>query len=323
MNPDLRRWRVLAVAPVFLFALASLLFGVVGWSTLTFLVALVVGLPLLAAAWPERLPQLLAPSMGLFLLVAVVTWFAQSVPTGAGGDLIAGTLLGLPMWFLGLATGTPERPGISLLALEAGLLETVATFSALATLPIDPRPSESDFLTAWFLVDGHHLGALANALTGAGLVGGPSFPLASYADPVFVALSFLAVGGLLLPMLRSENPPTVGVPRPPRRDLAPTVRRVPPPILYATALPPTGSRPPPGAGLLPVAGAVVAVLGFELVGVVAPAYTFTFVTAGALAAVLFLALLVRSRTPRRGIAKVVALAKPSTARPASTRPPPA
>jgi len=298
MNPDLRRWRVLAVAPVFVFALVSLLVRVVGWSDLTFLVAIVVGLPVLASIWPDRLPWFLAPSMALFLLVAVVTWFAQSVPSGAGGDLVAGTLLGLPMWFLGIATGSPERPGISLLALEAGLLEAVATFSALATLPASPAPDEAAFLNAWFLTDGHHLGALAGALSGSGLLGGPVFPLASYADPVFVALAFLAVGGLLLPMLRSENPPTVGVPRPPRRDLAPTVRRVPPPILYATALPATSSRPPPGAGLLPVAGAVVAVVGFELVGIVAPSYTFTVVTAGAIAAVAFLVLIVRSRTPR-------------------------
>jgi len=321
MNPDLRRYRVLAVGPVFAFAMGSLLVAVVGWSPLAYLVALVVALPLLAAAWPDRLPWLLAPSMALFLLVAVVTWFAQTVPTGAGGDLIAGTLLGLPLWFLGIAIGTPERPGISLLALEAGLLESVATFSALATLPSDPSPTESEFLTAWFLIDGHHLGALASALTGAGLVGGPSFPLASYADPVFVALAFLAVGGLLLPMLRSENAPTVGVPRPPRRDLAPTVRRVPPPILYATALPPTGSRPPPGAGLLPVAGAVLAVLGFEVVGLVAPAYTFTLVTLGALAAVLFLGLLVRARRSPRNPTAVPALPKRATSRPSAARPP--
>jgi hypothetical protein len=321
MNVDLRRLRALAVAPVFLFAMGSLLLGVAGWSPLALLVAIVVGLPLFAAAWPDRLPWLLAPSMGLFLLVAVVTWFAQSVPTGAGGDLIAGTLLGLPMWFLGITLGTPERPGISLLALEAGLLESVASFAALATLPTPPAPSQYEFLNAWFLTDGHHLGALASALTGGGLVGGASFPLASYSDPVFVALAFLAVGGLLLPLLRSENPPAVGVPRPPRRDLAATVRRVPPPILYAEALPPTASRPPPGAGLLPVAGAVAAVVGFEAVGIAAPSYTFTIVTAAAIAAVLFLALLVRSRTPRRRLKIVPSLAKRTTA-PAKVAGPP-
>lgn len=290
MNASLPR--LLAVGPVFAFGTALLLFDVTGWSALSIGVAIVLALPTLAAARPQWLGRLLLPSIVLFVLDGLLTWAVPGLPTGGAAELIAGVFLGLPLWFLGLTLGSPDRPGMSLLALVVGLFEIVTTGAALAagTLPLSPE----GFLRAWFTVDGHQLGALASAIGGGGLPAGGLFPLASYSDPLFVGLAFLALGGTLLPMLGTEDAPVAPVQRPSRRDLAPSVRRSPPPVLYASADPATLPRRAPGAGLTPVAGAAVAVALFEGVASAAPAYAFGVVT---LLVVATLVLLFRLQRP--------------------------
>jgi len=294
MNPT--PIRLVTVGPVFLFGTAILWFGVAGWSPVSILVAVVLALPLLAAARPAWLGWLIAPSIVLFLLDGALTWAVPGLPTGGAAEFIAGVFLGLPLWFLGLALGSPDRPGMSLLALTAGLFEIVTTGTALASLPTTPVPSAAQFLAAWFTVDGHQLAALGSALANGGLGQASAFPLSGYADPVFVALAFLALGGTLLPLLGTEDAPVAPTPKPSRRDLAPSVRRRPPPVLYATAEAATPLHAPRGAGLVPVGGAVLAVATLELVAAASPAYTFTIVTA---IVVVTLVALVRLARPRR------------------------
>ena len=268
--------RLLAVGPVFLYGTALLLRDVTGWSALSIGVAIVLALPVLAAVRPSWLGRLLLPSIVLFVLDGLLTWAVPGLPTGGAAELIAGVFLGLPLWFLGLTLGSPDRPGMSLLALVVGLFEIVTTGAALGTIPLPTDPE--GFLRAWFTVDGQQLGARANAIGGGGLASSGAFPLANFSDPIFVGLAFLALGGTLLPMLGTEDAPVAPVLRPSRRDLAPTVRRSPPPVLYATAEPATPPRRAPGAGLAPVAGAAVAVAMFEGVASAAPAYAFLAVT---------------------------------------------
>lgn len=291
--------RLVTMGPVFLFGTALLALGVVGWAPLSLFVAVVLALPVLAAIRPGWLGRLLLPSIVLFLLDGLLTWAVPGFPTGGAADLIAGVFLGLPLWFLGLALGSPDRPGMSLLALIVGLFEIVTTGSALASvaLPVSPE----GFLRAWFTAGGHQLGALASAIGGGGLSGAQVFPLASYADPLFVGLAFLALGGALLPLLDIEETPVAPVQRPSRRDLAPSVRRSPPPVLYASAEPSTPPRRAPGVGLTPIAGAVLAVAAFEGIAAAAPAYSFTLVTIVAVASLLLLVRLQRPPRPTRAL----------------------
>lgn len=297
MNPT--PVRLLTVGPVFLFGTALLWVDVAGWSLASVLVALVLALPLLSAVRPAWLGWLIAPSIVLFLLDGALTWAVPGLPTGGSADFIAGVFLGLPLWFLGLALGSPDRPGMSLLALTAGLFEIVTTGSALASIPAQPVPDATQFLQAWFTVDGHQLAALGSALSNGGLGSATAFPLSGYADPLFVALAFLALGGTLLPMLGTEDPPVAPTPKPSRRDLAPSVRRRPPPVLYATSEAATPRHPPRGAGLVPVGGAVAAVATLEFVAVGAPAYSFTIITAIVVATLIALVRLARPPRPVR------------------------
>ncbi|MCI4361554.1 MAG: hypothetical protein L3J91_07595, partial [Thermoplasmata archaeon] len=148
--------------------------------------------------------------------------------------------------------------------------------------------SSTTFLDAWFTTVGHQLGALDTALSGNGLHGTEVIPLSTYADPLFIVLALLALAGILLPMIGDFEDRPPGRPAPARRDLAESVRKLPPPVLYATASPATAARPPAGAGLAPVVGTALAVGIFLEVASSSPAYTFLIVTLAAVAAVLVL-----------------------------------
>ncbi len=278
--------RSVMIAPVFVVATASLLLGLGALSITAYLVAILIALPVLAIARPKALAWLLAPSVVVFAFVGLVSWLSQTVPTGAAADLIVGALVALPLWFLGVCAGSAQRPGVGLLALQAGLLETVSLETALSSLP--SSPTSDAFLTAWFTTIGHQLGAIGAAISGNGLLGTQVIPLAFYAEPWFVLLALLALAGLLLPLIGDVDAAPPPRPTPSRRDLAESVRNLPPPVLYAVAAEPTPARAPLGAGLAPALGTAVGVLVFLLVAASAPAFAFFTVTIGVVAAMILL-----------------------------------
>jgi hypothetical protein len=301
--------RFLMVAPVFLFATASLLVGLGGMSPVVLLVAAMVVLPVFSVFDPRAIGWLLAPSIAVFAFVGLLSWTSQgAIPTGGAGDVIVGALVALPLWFLGVCVSADQKPGIALLALQAGLLEMVTLESALATLPAGA--GSAAFLNAWFMTVGRQLGALVTALSGSGLRGREVIPLAAYADPVFILLALLALAGLLLPLIGEPDARAPVRPVPSRRDLAESVRTLPPPVLYATAAEPTPARPPAGAGLAPVVGTAMAVVVFLEIASTEPAYTFLLVTLGVVGAVLLLVRL--SSAPGRLVP--VAVPAPRTVR---------
>jgi hypothetical protein len=314
------RWiRFLTIAPLFLFGWGRLVTQVVGWNVLEALIAAAVALPLVAVARPRALGPALAPSLVLFVLLGLTIGLgigtSSATLTGPGADLALGVLLGLPLWFLGVAVGSPDRPGLALLALGAGLLELVTlavTLQSLGATPVGPNA----FLAAWFLTEGHQIGALGAALMGLGLRSRLLFPLAGYTDATFVALAVLAMAGLLVPLLRPEEGARETIPTPDRRDLATPRRTIPPPVLFAQAEAATPPRPAPGAGFVPVVGAVGAVVGFLAIALAVPAYTFLALTVYAAASLLLLVVLARRRpaVPARPSARP-AVRPGATARP--------
>lgn len=300
--------RFALVGPVFAFVLVGLAAALGSVSPASYVIAGLVAVPALSVLRPRALGWLLAPSVVVFAFVGLVSWLSPHVPTGAAADLVVGTLLGLPLWFLGVAVGGEDRPGVGLLALQAGLLEGVTIESALATLPAGAGSDR--FLLAWFTTVGHQLGAVGAALSGGGLTGTQPIPLGSYADPVFIGLALLALSGILLPLIGADPHDGVGRAVPSRRDLAESVRRLPPPVLYATAAPATRRRAPLGAGIGPAVGTALGVLVFLGVASAAPAYTFLVVTLGVVGAVVLLGRLGAMRPNRPAYTRPVAPAGP-------------
>jgi hypothetical protein len=294
------RWiRGVTVAPVFLFASYVLFNGVVDWSGGALVVALIVALPVLAVAFPRHVSWLLAPSVLVFAFLGLISWFSPSVPSGGAADLVAGTLLGLPLWFLGISLSSPERPGLSLMAFQAGLLEMVTILTTVANAG-GSAISTNGFVAQWFTTVGHQLDALGNALANHGLATPQTFPLAGYTDPVFLLLALVALIGVLLPMLRPDPLLPIRLPRPPRRDLAAPRRSLRPPVLYATTEPATAARAPLGAGVTPAIGAGVGVAAFVAVAETTPQLAFLAVTSAALILLVVLVRLARPTPPARG-----------------------
>jgi hypothetical protein len=285
--------RFLMVAPVFLYATGTLFAGLGPLSPVVLLIAVLVVLPVFSVFDPRSIGWLLAPSIVVFAFVGLLSWTSQgAIPAGTAGEVIVGALLGLPLWFLGVCVSADTKPGIALLALQAGLLEMVTLESTLARVPVGAGADA--FLSAWFSTVGGQLGALGSALAHHGLRSGQVIPLASYADPLFILLALLALAGVLLPLIGEPDAQAPVRPAPARRDLAESVRVLPPPVLYATAGEATTARAPAGAGLAPVVGTAVAVVAFIEVASAAPAYAFLVVTLGVVGA---LVLLVRLAAP--------------------------
>lgn len=287
--------RALTMGPVFVYGAWLLATGVSGWPPSALIVAAVLAVPLAAAAQPRWLPWLLAPSILMFLFLGALTWSSGGAPTGDSAVVVAGVFLGLPLWFLGVALGSGDRPAMALVALGAGLFQILTVGATLASLPSRPPPTPAAFVSAWYTIDGHQIGTFTAALSSGGLAHSGPFPLSGFVDPVFLGLSLLALAGVLLPLLGTEDPPVARTIAPARRDLAPSVRRSPPPVLYATAERPTPARPAPGAGLVPVGGAVAAAAAFVGIAALAPNYAFLGVTVGV---AVSLVILVRRARPR-------------------------
>lgn len=289
------RWApAIGVTPVFVYGVWLMATGVTGWSGLAFVAALLTALPLFGLYAPERVLYLLAPGFALGVLVSLDAWLTGSVPVGTAAALGSGLLLGLPAFFLGATVALSERPGVALLALSEGLVEIVGAQAAIQRA--GSGVSASGFLAAYFEVADAQVVAFSTGIAHLGLRSPITFPLAAWVDPTFIVLAVLALGGILVPLLR---PPRAGVgtpARPPRRDLAAPVRMIPPPVLNAPDIVATPPRAALGSGLAPVVGAVGAVAAFEAVGAEEPAYAFLAVTVGAIAILIVIAVL--SRVPR-------------------------
>lgn len=319
-----RLLRFLTIAPVFVYGTAIVFAAVRGWDGLALLVLAGTALPVLSVLAPRQLPWLLAPSVAIAAYIGLIGWLNGVIPAGPATDAVAGTLAGLPLWALGIAVGISDRPGWALAGLEAGLAQVVSLKVAVdAATASAGGASVGAFVSAWFDVVGRQLRGLGSALSTSGLGSPVNFPLEGWFDPVFIALAILALGGLLLPMIRTPRSMRGDPVLPPRRDLASPVRIVPPPVLNAPDLPATDPVSSPGATLAPVLGAVTAVVGFELVGGVAPVYAFTVVTFGVIGVLLAIVLLggrgpagAPSRRRRR------AASAPPPARPTASPPAP-
>ena len=282
-----RLLRFLTIAPVFLYGTAIVFASIRGWDGLAILVLLGTALPVLSVVAPRQLPWFLAPSVAIAAYIGLIGWLNGVIPAGPATDAVAGTLAGLPLWALGIAVGISDRPGWALAGLEAGLAQVVALKVAVdAAVASAGGATVGAFVTGWFDGVGRQLRGLGSALSTSGLGSPVNFPFAGWFDPIFILLSILALGGLLLPLIRTPRSMRGEPVAPPRRDLAAPVRIVPPPVLNAPDIPATNPIGSPGATLAPVLGAVTAVVGFEVVGDLAPVYAFTVVTFGVIAVLL-------------------------------------
>jgi hypothetical protein len=136
-------------------------------------------------------------------------------------------------------------------------------------------------------------------LTGNGLRTSGPFPYQTVVTPVLVGLAILALAGLLLPWLR---PSPVGIRGPgivPRRDMAAPTRTVPWPMNRGARAPITRPVAGPGAGLVPIAGALAASGGFAAAAALAPVYAFLLAAAGATFVVVLLLTLAFGARVRR------------------------
>ncbi len=290
------RWvAAVAVLPDFLYGVATTVLRVGPFPPLALLAAVVVALPLLAVVRPRFLLATVVPSALIAAAVSASAWLTQSVPTGAVGALGEGLLLGLPLWFAGVAAAAVDRFGLSFLVLEGGLLGVVMTRAAVDSLG-GPAPA-SALLPAWYRTDGAQVHALALTL-GHGLL--PNPPLEGVLDPVFIGLALLAVAGLLLPMLRSPER-DLALPRPERRrPIVPASRTLPPPVLAVREGAPTPAVASPGAGVVPVLGAAAGLAVVIAVAEVAPSFVYLVVGVGVATALIALGLLQRPRGAGNG-----------------------
>lgn len=291
-----RELPLVAVLPLAAYGVALAVEEASGWSWLVVVVALLTALPLLAAAWPAGRLPLALPGVVLALAIGVDGFVTGVAPTGAVADAAVGVLVGAPLWAAGLVVGLIERPGLSFAAFSELLVQVVvlrATQGSLAA-PV----GTAGYVSAWLGVVNRQASGITYAIASHGLGSPVQLPMASVTDPLLIVLAVLGLAGVLLPML----PPTPSKRLPPapvpRRDLAPPVRRVAPPVLNPPDSAPTDPRPSPGPTLAPVVGAIVAVAGFEVIGAAAPRFAFLAVSVGSLAVLATLVVLGRWGVPR-------------------------
>lgn len=293
-----RALRLASMAPVFAYPMVLLLLGIRPLPLASVALSVVIALPLVAVARPSLLAPLVGLSGLMIGFVGLITLLTPGVPTGLGADLVVALLLGGFPWLLAVAVVLGDHPAAGLLGLSAGLLATV---SVLAALPgaLGPTVSSSEFVARWYDTGDRQFGHLGAALVGKGLHTATTFPYATVAPPLFLGLAILAAAGLLLPWLQ---PSPVGFRSPggaPRRDLAAPRRIVPWPSSRIPTAPATAPVVGPGAGLVPVSGALIATGGLAAVALLGPASTFLAVALGASAVVVLLWLLAIPRRSQR------------------------
>jgi hypothetical protein len=324
-----RAIRFAAFAPLFVYGMVLLLVSIRPLSAASIGLALVIGLPAAAVVRPNLLEPLVGLSALMIGFIGAITLLSSGVPTGLGAELLVALLLGAFPWLLGVGVVLGDRPGLGLLCLTAGLAEIVSVGAALpSSLTTTVTPSE--FVARWYSAGGQQFGHLGQVLTGRGLHAPGVFPYHAFAPPIFVGLAILAVAGLLLPWLR---PSPVGIRAPvavPRRDMAPSSRTVPWSIRRPVQVSVSRPAPGPGAGLVPIVGALLATGGLEAAALLSPVNTFLLaagVTAFVVGTLVALTRLGRADRPprRRTVASPPALSAPvagSVAGPARPRSPP-
>ncbi|MCI4350224.1 MAG: hypothetical protein L3K15_01750 [Thermoplasmata archaeon] len=287
------------IAPLFLYGMALLAFGIRPLSAATVGLAIVIGLPAVAVVRPN----LLAPMVGLSALmmgfVGAITVLTSGPPTGLGAELVVALLLGLFPWLLGVSVVLGDRPGVGLLGLTVGLIEIVSIGAAVPA-SFGRSLGPDGFVVRWYSAGGRQFDLLGQILAGKGLRSTGPFPYQSVIAPLLVGLAILALAGLLLPWLRSSP---VGIRAPgavPRRDMAAPTRTVPWPLNRGARAPVTRPVPGPGAGLAPIVGALLATGGFAAAAALAPVYAFLLAAAGATFVIVLLITLSFGARFRRG-----------------------
>ena len=290
-----RQLPLVAVLPLATYGVALAVGESSGWSALVALAALLTALPLLSAAWPAGRVPLALPGVVLTLALGTDGFLTGAVPTGYAADVTVGVLVGAPLWAAGLVAGLIERPGLAFAAF-AELLVQVVVLRATQISLTGPTGTVG-YSAAWIGVVNRQISGIAGAISSHGLGSPIELPTASVTDPVLIVLAILGLAGVILPLLppaRSQRLPPAEVPR---RDLAPPVRRVAPPVLNPPDAVPTEPRPSPGPTLAPVIGAIVAVAGYESLAAADPRYSFLVVTVAAIAVLAALVVLGRWGVP--------------------------
>ncbi|MCI4319383.1 MAG: hypothetical protein L3K23_04520 [Thermoplasmata archaeon] len=293
-----RALRLALLAPAFVYPMVLLLAGIRPLSVATLALSVVIALPIVAVVRGNLLAPLVGLSGLMIGFVGLITLLTPGTPSGLGADLVVALLLGGFPWLLAVAVVLGDHPAAGLLGLSVGLLGAV---SVLAALPNAWTASDSSsvFVARWYATGDQQFGHLGEALVGRGLQTATTFPYETAVTPLLVGLAIVAVAGLLLPWLQPSPVGFRSLGSAPRRDLAAPRRIVPWPS--SRILPPPASAPVvgPGAGLVPVSGALIATGGFAAVALLSPANAFLAIAAGATAVVIVLLALTFSGPARR------------------------
>jgi hypothetical protein len=291
------RWVPLAaVLPLAVYGVALAVGEAAGWSAVVAVVAMATALPMLTPLWPEGRVPLAFPAVLIALGLGIDGFLSGGAPSGFVSDVTVGVIVGAPLWACGVIAGLIDRPGLALAAF-AELLAEVVLVRATATYLPGPVGTAA-YAAAWLRVLNAQVSGVASAIANGGLGSPIFFPTGSATDPILILTAILALAGVLLPLLppaESRRLPPAPVPR---RDLAPPVRLVAPPVLNPPDATPTAPRASPGPTLAPVVGAIVAVAGFELLGAADPRYSFLVVTVVTVAALGGLVIVGRWGVPR-------------------------
>jgi hypothetical protein len=239
--------------------------------------------------------QLVAVALDIVLVVLVVAaLIGASALGGLASELTAGVLVGLP--FLVSALAWRERSGVAHRTVALAVALTVGTALLAArqsVLSSGSGGTSTNFVQAFFTVNVTQAQGLVTIAAG---VGGPDLPLRGAFDSGFAALSALAVGGVLLLILRPRSGLEEALPVAATIDGRVPRSRVDRLIPFSEAQrrvfesrssnePPTGTWPP---GLGSVLAAAIVAVGFVAVAFATPLFTpllLAIGVAGGLAAV--------------------------------------
>ena len=199
------RLRFLTLLPVFGYTIVSALPGPAGAGP-----AIAVGLPMAAIGaigwYDTRRQPLWGAVFPISLLVAFVAIWASGSPlTGSVADLAVGFLLGLPLWIALEVVMLDRREGWDVLTVGTGLFLCAWILAALDRGGAGAPRSSTQYLVSFGNILSNQGAALAQLLQGAGA---GALPLTEVTDPIFAALSLLAIFGLVLGWLIRSTEPT-------------------------------------------------------------------------------------------------------------------